>query len=124
MSLSAAQASAFVTEAIETGTVWAIRDAGGYPAPANASGDRAMPFWSKRSRAEKIISGVHAYDGFEPEEVDLEDFLDDWLPGLAQDGLSVGLNWYGKNATGYHLAPTDVVAKIRFVQSSMVAGRS
>ena len=31
--------------------VWSVRDANGFPAPENADGRRAMPFWSKKSRA-------------------------------------------------------------------------
>lgn len=27
------------------------------------------------------------------------------MPGLEQDGLLVGVNWSGKNATGYDLDP-------------------
>lgn len=46
MNLSAAQAERFYTEALRHSGVWAIRDAGGYPAPENADGGRAMPFWS------------------------------------------------------------------------------
>lgn len=111
MSVSAAQAAAFVSEASEAGTVWAVRDEGGYPAPKNADGNRAMPFWSKRSRAEKIIGSVPAFAGFEPVEISLQDFLETWLPNLEKDGLSVGLNWYGNRATGYHLSPQNVQAK-------------
>jgi len=110
MSLSAAQAAAFVSEAKESGSVWAIRDAGGYPAPMNAEGSRAMPFWSKRSRVEKIINSVPAYGGFEPEEIVLGRWLE-WLPGLEKDGLEIGLNWYGKRVTGYHLQVQDVLAR-------------
>lgn len=69
-----------------------------------------MPFWSKRSRAAKIIDTVVAYRGFEPVEIRLDDFLQKWLPGLAKDDLSVGLNWYGAKATGCHFSPEDVRA--------------
>jgi hypothetical protein len=30
-----------------------------------------MPFWSKRSRAERVVATVEAYAGFEPVEIDL-----------------------------------------------------
>ncbi|MGZ4664785.1 MAG: DUF2750 domain-containing protein [Frankiaceae bacterium] len=56
MSVNAAQAAAFYREASDGGEVWAIRDDSGYPAPETPEG-RAMPFWSKRSRAEKVLHG-------------------------------------------------------------------
>lgn len=89
----------------KTRVVWTIRDAGGYPAPQTSEGKRAQPFWSSRAGAEKIIETVPAYAGFEPHEVTWDDFCSRWVPGLARDGLLVGVNWSGKRATGYDLEP-------------------
>ena len=58
MSVSAAHASAFYAEAGEHQCVWGIRDGHGFPAPLNGDGERAMPFWSLRSRAERVVSTV------------------------------------------------------------------
>ncbi|TCN27671.1 uncharacterized protein DUF2750 [Kribbella orskensis] len=63
VSTSAARAAAFFREARTSQRVWAIRDQGGFPAPATGDGLRAMPFWSARSRAEKVIATVPAYSG-------------------------------------------------------------
>ena len=112
MSVSAAHASAFYAEAGEHQCVWGIRDGHGFPAPLNGDGERAMPFWSLRSRAERVVSTVPAYAGFEVVEVPLDAFLTRWLPGLERDGLRVGLNWSGARATGYDLAPSDVLTQL------------
>ena len=112
MSTSAAQASAFYTEALRDRTVWGIRDSGGFPAPLNGSGERAMPFWSKESRVRKIVEQVAAYDGFELVEIPIDVFQERWLPGLEKDGVRVGLNWSGKSATGYDLPAEDVAARL------------
>ena len=112
MSVSAAHASAFYAEAAEHHCVWGIRDRDGFPAPLNGDGERTMPFWSLRSRAERVVSTVAAYAGFEVVEVPLEAFLTRWLPGLERDGLRVGLNWSGSRATGYDLAPSDVLTQL------------
>ena len=105
MSQSASQAHAFYREVAKEGIVWSIKDAGGFPAPVGDEGKRAMPFWSSRSRAEKIIQTVAAYDQFVPVAISWVQFRDAWLPGLEKDGLQVGVNWSGQNATGYDLAP-------------------
>jgi hypothetical protein len=60
MSTSAAQADAFYCEALEHQLVWGIKDENGFPAPETPAG-RAMPFWSLRSRAERIVGSVPAY---------------------------------------------------------------
>jgi hypothetical protein len=109
---SAAQAAAFYSEALASGTVWAVRDANGFPAPLNGDGVRAMPFWSKKSRAELVVAKVAAYAGFEPVEVALDKWRADWLTGLERDGLLVGLNWAGDRAQGYDVTPADVLRNL------------
>lgn len=113
MSLSAAHVAAFIAEATSNGSVWAIRDSNGYPAPKGSDGERAMPFWSTRSRAQKIIDTVPSYAGFEPDELELQRWLEKWLPGLEKDGLKIGLNWYGDQATGWHLSSNEVEDRFR-----------
>ncbi|GGQ77773.1 DUF2750 domain-containing protein [Couchioplanes azureus] len=100
MSLSAAHAAAFRREVPREGRVFSIRDSGGFPASGGA-----MPFWSKRSRAERVVAAVAAYRGFEVVEIPLADWLGSWLPGLRRDGLLVGVNWAGARATGRDVAP-------------------
>ena len=108
MSLSAAHSAAFRLEAPREGRVWSIRDAAGHPAPEDEAGRRAMPFWSKPSRAERVVGAVPAYRGFDVVEIPMADWLDSWLPGLRDDGLLVGVNWAGARATGFDLAPDRV----------------
>ncbi len=105
---SASQAAAFYREVTEHRVVWTIRDEDGFPAPLNASGERAQPFWSSRSRVERIIATVAAYRGFTPVEITLDVFLERWVPGLTRDGILVGVNWTGDRATGYDIAPERV----------------
>jgi hypothetical protein len=108
---SAAQAAAFYEEAERLGAVWAIRDDGGFPAPMSGHGVRTMPFWSLRSRAERTIATTEAYAAFQPVDIPLDVFVDRWLPGLATDGVRVGLNWSGSRATGYDVDAKDVLAR-------------
>ena len=112
MSVSAAQAGVFYEEVVAEQVVWTIRDAGGVPVPTNGSGLRAMPFWSKRTRAERIIESVEAYEGFHVQEIPLGEFRERWLPGLAKDGHLVGINWSGQRATGYDIEPEKLLARL------------
>ena len=112
MSIAAAQASAFFREIGAEGRVWTLEDDGGVPAPRGTDGHRAMPFWSRRSRVERIIATVPAYARFRPREVSGEDFVGRWLPGLARDGLLVGLSWSGPRAQGHDFAPENVLTRL------------
>ena len=113
MSVSAAHAKAFYQEVIAEAAVWTVRDSGGIPAPKNGEGRRSMPFWSKASRAGKIVAGVPAYSHFELQQIPIDEFIDRWLPGLAKDGLLIGLNWSGENAVGYDLEPELVLQRLK-----------
>ncbi len=108
MSLSGAHRAAFRREVAREGRVFSIRDPEGMPAPAGDDGRRAVPFWSKATRAGRVVDQVAAYRGFEVLAVDVDEWLRGWLPRLEQDGMLVGVNWSGARATGYDLAPTQV----------------
>ena len=111
MSASAAQADAYYREVVESATVWGVRDADGFPASETPDG-RAMPFWSLRSRAERIVANVPAYAGFEIVGLPLDEWRARWLPGLKRDRIRVGLNWSGDRATGFDLSAEDVESNL------------
>ncbi len=108
VSVSAAHADAFYAETLAAGEVWSVRDSGGVPAPVNSGDQRAMPFWSKRSRAERVTQTVQAFAEFELFAIPLDEWRGRWLPGLRRDGLLVGLNWSGTRASGYDVTPDEV----------------
>lgn len=122
--LSSVNATKFYKEVSENGVVWCIKDKKGIPAPQTMDG-RAMPFWSNEEKASKIIKNVPAYANFVPQKIALKDFIDKWLPGMEKDSLLVGLNWGGKNATGYDVSPQEVVKYLtRVKEDSRSSGLS
>jgi Protein of unknown function (DUF2750) len=108
VSQAASQAAAFYKQSVEAGAVWTVRDDRGYPTPENPEGQRAQPFWSSRSRVERIVRHVPAYHGFEPVEIPLSAFLEHWLPDLQANNLHVGVNWSGTKAVGFDMEPAAV----------------
>lgn len=119
MSQSASQAAAFYREVATSDRLWTIRGAGGFPAPQNAKGQRAQPFWSSLARAEKIIQSVPAYFHFEPVAIEWPVFESRWVPGLSKDGILVGVNWSGANATGYDVEADQVATNVRHYKQSL-----
>jgi len=109
MSLSGAHRAAFRREVPQDGSVFTIRDKRGYPIPKDPDGCRAVPFWSKASRARKVIDQVSAYRRFEVVAIDVADWRERWLPGLHREGHLVGINWSGTRATGYDMTPAEVM---------------
>lgn len=119
MSQAAVQYENFIKEILECKKVWTVKDEKGFPSSTNPNGETALPFWSKKSRAEKIIESVPAYENFLTFEITLEKFLASWLTGLEEDGLYVGVNWSGKKATGYDINPKDLIERIKYEQRKL-----
>ena len=114
MGQSASQAAAFYREVASSGHLWTVEDDQGVPAPKKSDGTRSMPFWSSKSRAEKIIKTVPAYAIFRPLEFTWEEFKNDWAPDLKNRGTLAGVNWSGKGAVGYDLDPDDVISNVEY----------
>jgi hypothetical protein len=120
MSLSGAHKAAFRREATQEGRVFSIRDAGGYPAPVDDDGHRAVPFWSKPTRAQRVVGQVDAYQGFEVVTVSVDDWLTGWLSSLERDGMLIGVNWSGARATGYDMTPAQVLRWFAEAETTIV----
>ena len=108
MSIAAPNYHKFFEEIFKNEMVFTIEDDGGIPTPMTHKGKSAMPFWSLKSRAEKIIKNVPAYQGFRVKEISLKDFIEKWLTGLSKDELNVGVNWAGPRAVGYDVKPNEL----------------
>ncbi len=118
MSVSSTHAAEFYREVAASGIVWAIKDSGGFPAPQNSDGARAMPFWSSESRALSIIRNVSAYQGFAPAAIEWAVFCERWVPGLTRDGLLVGINWSGATAKGFDISPADLERNVKILRGT------
>ena len=113
MSQAGSQAWAFYREVARTRVLWTACDDVGYPSPMTSSGKRAQPFWSSRSRAERIIASVPAYAMFQPEAVTWADFCEQWVPDYERDGLLIGVNWSGARARGFDIEPERVQQSVQ-----------
>jgi hypothetical protein len=109
LSTSAAHAAAFRREVPHAGQVWTVLEDGAYIAPHKRDGQRTMPFWSRESRAGKVVGQVAAYQGLTIVAIPLEEWLGEVLPWLADQGVLVGVNWSGVRAMGYDLTPEKVL---------------
>ena len=98
----------FITDAADTGCVWglegpegwALCDSEAYPE------SQVMPFWSQPEYAQNHC--VDEWQGYQVIAVSTEEFLDDWLPGMHDDQLLVGINW-NDDLAGQEVEPLDLL---------------
>lgn len=98
----------FIVEAIEHGCVWALQGAEGWAVCESETRNNAdvIPFWSREDFAR-----LHAQDDwaeYVPLAIDLEEFLEDWLPGMHEDVILVGINW-NSELEGEEVEPLDLL---------------
>jgi hypothetical protein len=98
----------FIVEAIAQGCVWGLSNGEGWavcPSEAFESSD-VMPFWSQPEFAQSLC--LEEWSEYEVTAVSTEEFLDEWLPGLHEDQILIGVNWTVE-LEGEELEPLDLL---------------
>lgn len=79
----------FLNHIIETGLVWALADEEGFAMSADEDGNTYLPLWPEAEFASRCANGDWA--AYAPESIALDEFIEDWLPGLEKDKLGTEL---------------------------------
>ena len=98
----------FIVEAIENGCVWSLQGSEGWALCGSEKyeGTDVMPFWSQETFAR-----IHCQDDwkdYEPMAIELGEFLEDWLTGMHEDVVLVGINW-DEELEGVEIEPLDLL---------------
>lgn len=112
------QAQAFFTEVAETGDVWSLGNGQSMFVVLSASGARVFPLWSSRRRAQRILETAPGYTGCKVLGNSWNNFLDNWAAILERDGILVGVNWVGANASGFEMPVKLLVSQIEAKRAS------
>jgi hypothetical protein len=116
MSLSAAHATKFYEQVVADGKVFTLTEDEAflvYP----VHGREVVPFWSSRSRLERVQQSHPKYRNYTVSEMTLDEFLDRTLAKLEEENVSVGVNWSGSRLTGYDLTASELRNNIGYWQS-------
>ena len=98
-----------VVECLENGCIWGLQDTdGNWSLVCSIDNDSidVIPFWSAKDLAQALCTGD--WDVYKPVAIELEEFLDDWLPGMHADVLMVGINW-NTDLEGQEMEPLDLL---------------
>ncbi|GAB1264405.1 DUF2750 domain-containing protein [Aurantivibrio infirmus] len=98
----------FITEAIQQGCVWGLEGPEGWALCPSEKYEEAevMPFWSQPEFAEAHCKEEWA--AYKVVAVSLEEFFDDWLPGMHSDVILSGVNWT-EELEGIEIEPLDLL---------------
>ena len=98
----------FIVEAIAGGCVWGLQGPEGWALCVSEKyeGTDVMPFWSQEEAAK-----IHCQDdwkNYQPLAIELGEFLEDWLTGMHEDVVLVGINW-DEDLEGVEIEPLDLL---------------
>ncbi len=99
----------FLEQALHCGCVWGLEGPDGWALCPSEKYDETevMPFWSQPELAE--LHCREEWESYKVVPVSLEEFIDDWLPGMHDDVFLVGVNW-DEEMEGEEIEPLDVLA--------------
>ncbi|NOT65342.1 MAG: DUF2750 domain-containing protein [Methylotenera sp.] len=113
MSNSGKQAHDFYADVISHNKVWTIKGKNGDIIFVSSIGTKIQPFWSKLTRVQKIIKSTPEYSNFEPVEVPWNEFEYELAPKLKEKNIYVGVNWSGKNLTGFDMPAFQLIEIVK-----------
>ncbi|MBT3529242.1 MAG: DUF2750 domain-containing protein [Porticoccaceae bacterium] len=98
-----------IVECLEQGCIWGLQDNDENWALVESSDHDhidVIPFWSNKLLAEALCN--EDWSIYKPVAIEMEEFLDDWLPGMHSDVLLVGINW-NLDLEGDEIEPLDLL---------------
>jgi len=78
----------FVSKICDWEEIWSIKTDDGW-ATVESEGRRCIPFWPHPDYAKYFASGD--WQGYHPESISLENFINNWLPGMQKDSNYVAV---------------------------------
>ncbi|MER2124779.1 MAG: DUF2750 domain-containing protein [Exiguobacterium indicum] len=112
MEQSAEQAEDFLQTVLETGAVYGLsklEQSGWAYCPSNQEETDVLLFFSTEAAAKALQTKEWA--NYHLIRLDLDLYMNGWLPSMINDGLYCGLNW-GPELVGLELDPEDVLADL------------
>lgn len=103
-----ANVALFIEETQLTDVVWGLKnETDGWLACDSTEFEKSevMPFWSHKADAQQ--HNLEEWADFEVAEISLDDFVEEWLVSLAEDGVLLGINWNSK-LEGKELEPSEL----------------
>lgn len=116
-----ADMATFIDRALEAGAVWGLCHPEGWALSESAADDAVLviPLWSGEQYAAACATGD--WVDYRVETIALDDLLEQWLPGLEEDGYRVGVDW-STELDGVEVPPLELQADFERAIEQLDAG--
>ena len=109
MSEETTQIQDFIQPVLENSQVWGLKGEDGWCICDSIEFEETdvMPFFTSKAEAAKLCNAE--WQAYTPESINLEEFIEDWLPGMHEDNVMVGIQW-NADLEGPELEPAEIAA--------------
>lgn len=84
----------FIKKVADYEEVWSLKDSEGW-ASLGKDDMYFFPIWPKKEFAK--ICASDEWKGYKAEKIELNEFLEDWIDGLKEDGIRITVMWNNGN---------------------------
>lgn len=74
----------FIHRVCEARAVWALYN-GGWASVGQDTAEPMIPLWPHEAYAQAFA--IDAWAGFQPRKIELDEFMDTWIPGMRKNGM-------------------------------------
>ena len=101
----------FIARIQMTGLVWGLKNKDGWAVCPSLEFEKTdvFPFWSEEADARAQCT--EDWSVYTPGKITLEEFLENWLPGMHEDEVMVGPNWT-TDMSGLEVEPADIAERL------------
>jgi Protein of unknown function (DUF2750). len=106
----------FIKKVCESEIVWGLENAEGFATTSsndfedeNEEPLGLICFWSEKALAKGCAK--EEWKGYEPVEIQLSEFIENWCIGMANDNLMVGSN-FDLNMFGFEIDPLELIVEL------------
>ncbi|TDL92418.1 DUF2750 domain-containing protein [Vibrio vulnificus] len=80
----------FIKKVADFEEVWGLFN-DGWAISKDDDGNSLMPFWPKKEFAN--LCAVGDWENYQAEKIELDEFIQEWLPGLKEDDINPSIFW-------------------------------
>ena len=104
--------------------MWTVKSSKGEVIFESNRGTKIKPLWSKITRVEKIIKSTPGFSDLVPIEISWGKFESELAPKLNEKNIFVGINWSGKNLTGYDMSAFQLIEIVSLKKAAALTHHS
>lgn len=85
----------FIKKVVDYEAVWGLYNEG-WATTEDSEGRKLVTFWPRSEFAE--ICAIGDWKGYMPARINLDEFLNNWMPGMMKDELKISVFWSNGNS--------------------------